>query len=264
MTALLAGEILKLRRQPAALFFGFFAMSVLMLLFKLGLEGFTFLRMGGYPIGEVDLLFSAAKAMSISGNTLSHLIYAIGIGTVFVTEYRWTTWRLLVPRHARLQLYATKFLACLVFIALSLVVTGLGDLAINLFRAALHAQPGTSLAIRGTSAGLLILAFLSGLLELSVLAAFVALITTIFRSMMPAVILAFLLVLGSSILQLYLGRDADRWPLPNYCAEFLRNWITGNGIAAQAGVGAFFLLLWLVVLFALGAAWFQRQELNSE
>lgn len=263
MMALLSGELSKMLRQPGALFFGFFGIVLLTIAFKSGLEVLAFWRMGRHSVGEIDLLLSAAKSMSISGNTLGHLLYAIGIGTVFATEYRYATWRLLVPRHSRLQLYASKFFVCLVWLSASLAFSGVGDIVLNLLRAALHGQ-GTTIAVSASSAWLLILAFLAGLLELAVLAAFVGLITMVFRSMMPAIILAFLMIVGACMVQLYLGSDADALPVPSYCAEFIRNWITSGGSVEQAMFGTLSLLLWLVLLFAAGAFYFQRQQLVSE
>ncbi|THV21424.1 ABC transporter permease [Peteryoungia ipomoeae] len=263
MMALLSGEMRKLLRQPGALFFGFFGIVFLTITFKIGLEAIAVWRMGRMPTGSIDLYLSAAKAMSISGNTLGHLLYAIGIGTVFATEYRYATWRLLVPRHSRLQLYGAKFLVCLVALAASLLVAGLGDMLVNLTRAALEGQ-GAVVSLAASSASRLVLAFMAALLELAVLAAFVGLITTVFRSMMPAIILAFLLILGSSMVHLYLGSDADALPLPSYGAEFLRSFIVSGDSTAQAGFGAISLLVWLALLFLGGAACFQRQQLTSE
>lgn len=264
MRPLLSSEMLKLSRQPAILFWGFLAVPLVALAFKLVIDGLLVVRMGWQGGGDVDLFLSAAKSLSLSGNSLGQLLYAIGIASVFFLDYRFATWRLLVPRHARGRLFAAKVLICLIWLVLGLVLAALGNMAINLLLNALKGQGVASLVFSGHSAITFLAAFGGALLELAVLTGLVALLVVIFRSMIAAVIPAFLLGIGSTVLQLYLGEDADRLPLPGYAAQWLRDWILAGGspIAGMAGLGV--LAGWTLILFALGLFIFSRQQMATE
>ncbi|MFN3363685.1 MAG: hypothetical protein ACK40W_06955, partial [Allorhizobium sp.] len=74
----------------------------------------------------------------------------------------------------------------------------------------------------------------------------------------------FLLAIGSTLLQLYLGADADRLPLPGYAAQDLRDWLLAGGAPVAAMIGAAVLFGWFYALTGLGLAVFSRQQLASE
>ena len=264
MRSLLSSEMLKLAHQRAILFWGFLAVPLLALLFKLIIEGLLFVRMGRQGGGAVDIFVSAAKSLSLSGNSLGQLLYALGIASVFFLEYRYSTWRLLVPRHGRVQLFAAKCLTCLIWLALGLLLAAFGDMLLNVFLAVLKGQGMGGVVISGASFLTLVAAYASALLELIVLTALVATLVIVFRSMIAGVIPAFLLAIGSTVLQLYLGADADRLPLPSYAAQWLRDWVLAGGSPLAGLAGGAALVGWAVVLFALGLFIFSRQQLATE
>ncbi|MDH4412138.1 MAG: ABC transporter permease [Rhizobium sp.] len=260
MRSLLSGEMLKLVRQPGTLFFGFLAVPLVALLVKLVLAGFIYLRMGRQT-GDVDLFLSAARGLSLSGNSLGHLLFAMGIATVFFLDYRYATWRLLVPRHARSHLFAAKLLISLIWLALALLLAVVGDMVLTTLFAILQGQ---GIAISMSSLLKLVAAFGIASLELAVLAALVAVLVVSFRSMIAAVIPAFLLAIGSTLLQIYLGADAERLPLPSYAAQALRDWLLAGGAPMAALLGLVVLVLWAAVLTGLGLFVFSRQQLAAE
>lgn len=260
MNPLLSAEMLKLVRQPGILFWGFLAVPLAALLVKLVIAGFIYLRMGRQS-GDVDVFLSAAKSLSLSGNSLGHLLFALGIATVFFLEYRYSTWRLLVPRHPRVQLFAAKLLVCLAWLAFALLLAAAGDIVLTVLFGVLQGQ---GLDISASSLIALVAAFGIAFLELAVLASLAALLVVAFRSMIAAVIPAFLLAIGSTLLQLYLGADADRLPLPGYAAQDLRDWLLAGGTPVAAVIGAAVLLGWFCVLTGFGLAVFSRQQLASE
>lgn len=264
MRSLLSSEMLKLGRQRAILFWGFLAVPLLSLAFKVILEGLLFVRMGHQGGGEVDIFLSAAKSLSISGNSLGQLLYALGIASVFFLEYRYATWRLLVPRQGRIPLFVAKCAICLIWLALGLLLAVLGDMALNVLFSALKGQGLGGVVIRVGSFVTLIAAFAGALLELAVLTALVAVLVVVFRSMIAGVIPAFLLAIGSTVLQLYLGADADRLPLPSYAAQWLRDWILAGGSPVAGLTGGAVLAGWAVILFAGGLLLFSRQQLAAE
>ncbi len=264
MRLLLSSEMLKLSRQPAVLFWGFLAVPLAALGLKLVIEGLLVVRMGWQGGGDIDLFLSAAKSLSLSGNSLGQLLFAIGIASVFFLDYRFATWRLLVPTQARGKLFAAKVLICLIWLALGLVLAALGNAVINLLLSVLKGQGPAGLVFSGSSFVTFVAAFCGALLELTVLTALVATLVVIFRSMIAAVMPALLLGIGSTVLQLYLGADADRLPLPSYAAQWMRDWILAGGspMAGVAGLGV--LAGWAFILFALGLFIFSRQQMATE
>ncbi len=264
MRSLFSAEFLKLVRQPSLLFWGYLAVPLLAVLFKVIIEGLLVVRFGRQAGADVDVFVSAAKSLSVSGNSVAHLLYALGIASVFYLEYRFSTWRLLVPRHGRVSLMAAKYLVCVVWLACGLLLAALGDIGLNLLLSVLKGQGFGGLILSGGSFLVLAGAFGIALLELGVLASLVAVLVVLSRSMIAAVIPAFLLAIGSTVLQLYLGPDADRLPLPSYAAQALRDWLTA-GAAPMAGMtGLAVLVAWCVGLSALGLFAFSRQQLATE
>ncbi|MBP1850217.1 hypothetical protein [Rhizobium halophytocola] len=263
MSALYRAELLKLFRQPSILFWGFLAPPLAAILFKAALEGMVFLR-AGRTLGGGDLLQSAARSLAISGNSVAQLLFAIAISTVFFAEYRHATWRLMVPRAARGALWAAKLLACLTCLGASLIVAAAGDLATNILFALTGAGGLASLIVDPGGLPLLAGQFCISLAELAVLAAVVSAITIIARSMIAAVISAFLLALGATAVQVYLAGKLPVVPMPYYGAQALRNWLSSGADAVIGANGLLVLAVWLVVPAVVGYVAFQRQQLAVE
>lgn len=261
MSALLRAEWLKLRRQPSLLFWGFVAVPLFATLFKAVLPLFIRLRSGYMPPADADWLASAASAFAVSGNAFAQLFFAIGVAAVFHAEYRHAMWRQWLPRAGRLSLWGAKLVFCLACLAASLALTAAGDLLLNAF---LALSGGAGAASPGAGRlGLLALSFLAGWLELAVLAALVAAVMALTRSLIGAVLFAFLLAIGSGIAGLYAGQEEKLKLLPSLAAQTLRHSLAGG--EAGAALGAFaLLLLWLAAATAFGAAVFSRQDLSSE
>lgn len=264
MRALLCGEWLKLLRQPALLFWGFLSVPILSLLFKLLMEGLVFVRTGRHDDAPVDVLLSAAHSLGLSGNSMGHLLYGFGAASVLYSEYRFATWRLLVPRHGRSRLLLVKFCLCLTALAAGLIVAVFGDMLLNGMMAVLNGTGAAGLVLRVSSLPLLVTAFAIALLELGVLVALAFLLVILTRSLMGAVLPVFLLAIGSTLIQVYLGADSDGIPLPAYGAQALRDWLFSVG-PAQAGLAGLAILSgWFAGLAALALAVFARQQLSSE
>ena len=151
--------------------------------------------------------------------------------------------------------------AVIVWLAIGLLVAAAGDVVLNVLFAILQGQ---GINVVGPSLVTLMAAFGIAFLELAVLAAFVAMLVVLFRSLIAGVIPAFLLAIGSTLLQLYLGADADRLPLPSYAAQALRDGLLGQGPSAPAFLGLAVLTAWVVILTGLGLLVFSRQQLASE
>ncbi|MBP2549547.1 hypothetical protein J2858_002470 [Neorhizobium galegae] len=266
MRALLSGEMLKLIRQPGILFWGFVAVPFCVLLFRLSLEMLVVVRTGRGMPGTVDILSSAAKTLSVSGNSVAHLLFAIGIAGVFFTEYRYATWRHLVPRRGRPHLFAAKFLLCLIWLAAGLGLVVFGDMALNLAVSLLSGRGSSGIVVSVDGGLMLAEAFAVAFFELAVLTAVVSAVTILTRSMIAAVIFAFVLTLTVTLLQLYLALSdtADVLPLPASAAAALRDWLLFHGSAEAGQLGLVILFGWLAAMSALGLVVFLRQELTVE
>ncbi|MDC7744808.1 hypothetical protein [Rhizobium binxianense] len=266
MTGLVRFELLKLARQPALLFWGFFFVPLAVTVFKLFLILFIFIRSLQSPATGSDLILAAAKSLSISGNSLAQLLFAIGIAGVFHLEYRLATWRLVVPRASRVSIWLAKFLTCLFCIFISLSVLVLGDFSVDIVAA--FTSPGSSsLEIHPDSVQMLIISSAIATMELTVLIALVSAMAILTRSLIAAVLPAFMLAIVSSIMQVYLGTTTSPVPLPAFGAEMLRTWLFDQSrdvTDAHAWSGLAILTLWLLVGIAIGSIGFARQQLYSE
>lgn len=264
MNALFSAELLKLQRQPGVLFWGFLSAPAAALSFKIALESFFFLRSGNFPQGHADTLLSAAQSLGIAGNPIAQLLYVIGVSSVFFIEYRFSTWRNLVPRAGRIPILAAKFAVCLLCMVIGLVLTVVGDMILN--TALSFFGDGTSSKPPIQASGIFVLnaAFVVAFLELASLAAIVATLTIIFRSMIAAVIPVFLVGITYSILQAYFGAAIAKAPLPSIAADAARAWIFGgaDGKIGITAVGT--LLVWLVAVAIIGSFAFWQQSLNTE
>jgi hypothetical protein len=237
---------------------------LLAVLFRLSLDGLVYLRTGQLARSDVDLLMSSARLLGVSGNSVGHLLYAIGISAIFFAEYRYSTWRLLVPRASRVQLWGAKYLACLAAILIGLLLA----LAVNALLSLVQAlMQGSAVPLLPSGMANLMVFFGAlgiALMELAVLAALVAALTILSRSMFAAVIPAFLLAIGASILQVYLGPTQEVIPLPSLAADAARDWLFSGAAPERALMGLTILMLWLVGAAGLGLAAFSRQELSAE
>ncbi|MFG1359017.1 ABC transporter permease [Xanthobacter pseudotagetidis] len=264
MNALLSTELLKLQRQPGVLFWGFLSVPAAALAFKIALESFFFLRSGNFPQGNTDTLRSAAQSLGIAGNPIAQLLFVIGVSSVFYVEYRFSTWRNLVPRAGRIPLLAAKFAVCLLFMLIGLVLTVVGDMILNTALSLLRDGTGSSAPVQADGILVLTAAFVIAFLELASLAAIAATLTIIFRSMIAAVVPVFLVGIACSILQAYFGAAIAAVPMPSFAADAARAWLFA-GAEGPYGVTSFgTLLAWLLAATVAGSLVFWRQPLNTE
>lgn len=259
---MIAAEILKLRRQRAAFFWGFLLVPAFMTLVTLALGGVLLKPPPGVVIGDVQLFRSAIRTASVAGNPIAQLFYATGAAAIFAVEYRYSGWRHLVPRASRERLLLAKFATFALFAALSLALALAGDVLISLATPLLHGASPKIADGGGGAVAALLLTFLISFAELMALGALVALVAIATRSAMGAIIAPFLLSLGLAAAGAYLGKDVQNLPFPTYAAEALRGWaLTG---APAPWIGFATLIGWTGGAIALALALFRRQDLVSE
>lgn len=263
MMLIIRTELQKILLQRSLFVVGFLTAPAFALLVKILMQVVVFRRVGrsDFP-QEVDLLAGAARALSLSGNTLAHLFFAVGVAAIFIVDYRFSTWRHLVPRRSRVSLWLAKFFAAALCLALSLLLVAIGDVVVSSLIAAADGR-GLAPLFQPSSIGLFALAFSAAMLELLVLAVLTAIVTTLLRSSMAGVLVAFLFTLATVILQAYLGPTQELWWLPSEAANLMR-WSLFSSSYTEFGGAAAILAAWLVVLGGSGLAIFTRQELANE
>lgn len=264
MRALVLAELLKLQRQPSVLFWAFLSVPVAALALKIAFEIALLVRFRELPPGQIDLLTSAAQSLGIAGNPISQLLYAIGVSSVFFTEYRFSTWRNLLPRAGRIAPLVAKCAACLLCTLVGLVLTVVGDAGLNTALAVI--AEGADRRSMPQSNGMLLLAtaFTVAVLELMTLGLIVAALTIAFRSMIAAIVPVFLLGIGTWLLQAYFGSAISLLPLPSIAADAVRASLFdgANGHLAITGIAT--LLTWSLAAAGFGTVIFLRQALSTE
>jgi ABC-2 type transport system permease protein len=259
---MILAEILKLRRQRAALFWGFLFIPLFMTLLGFLLGGGLLKPPPGALVSEVRLFRSLIRTLSVSGNPIAQLFYAIGGAAIFAVEYRHSGWRHLVPRAPRERLLAAKFAAFALFAALSLAIALAGDVVAMLvipFIQGLHPVIADTPA---NAAAILLLASMIAFAELMALGAVVMLVAVATRSAMAAILVPFVFGLGTAAAGAYLGADAVKnLPLLGYAADALRHWLEDAGPPLLATLT---LLGWIVLPVAIATLLFRRQDLVSE
>jgi hypothetical protein len=270
MRLCIRAEILKLSRQRAALFWGFLLIPAFTTLVTCVLIG------GGPPplatahaMNAIQPVHSAARALSVGGNPIAQLFYAIGAAAIFAVEYRYSGWRHIVPRASRWSLLVSKFATFALFAAASLVLVAAGDALITaVLPFGLGSRPVMT-DLSTASGTVLFLSFLISLAELLVLAGLVALVAVSTRSAMGAIIAPFLLSLAATMVESYLaGSGGGVIPLPTFAGDAMRLWLaSANGspeLARSALAGLVTIIGWGLACIGLTITVFSRQDLVSE
>jgi ABC-2 type transport system permease protein len=252
------------------------------MLFNLTLETYLAMHMSGVGAairlsagfaGKIELGPQIIHGLGLSGSFLFQIFYIAGASALFAGEYRWETWRLLVPRNSRLNLLLAKFAIYAMACAASILGLGAVGALDTLYNSLL-----TGIAPAGLSAGFAVQAmgvFLASWAELLVIGAFTALIALASRAMMAALLAGIFFVVAQNI-----GMGlAHPWEaplryfayLPSMSAYLLRAWASGQEVApgvladpARLLPATLFLLAWIAGLTGLAAALFQRQDLSRE
>lgn len=265
-----AAELVKQRGQRGALAWGFLAMPAFATFLALALEAAMPTAGGAHLAASVHPIRSAIRIMSIAGNPFAQLFFAIGATAFFAVEYRHATWRLIVPRSSRGALLAAKVIGFGLCAATSLVLLLAGDLAASLILPLVRGVALTDAA--PATWPNLALVFVTSLLELLAFGGTVALLATVTRSTLGALLPAFLLSVLLAGLEAMLNISGDALimlPLPTFAADAIRSWIEATAedpgaSGTSAAIAALCLVGWCVLTYGAAALLFSRQDLTTE
>lgn len=268
-------ECMKLLANRSALLWGFAAVPAIVLLTGAAFDAFVWATAPmarGVP--RAPLLTDMAQALGAAGNPIWHVFYIAAAATLFAGEYRWESWRLLTPRAPRPALMLGKAGAFAAFAAASLIAIAVAGLAAAVFSALLNQAAQQSHPDPAGGWLALLLMYVAGLLQLLGVAALVALVSVVTRSLLGAVLLVFLLGIGQALFVGMFGAQVAGDPrfvlaLPNLAAGTARGFaahVAGDPDApSQMAALAFAsLLLWIAAPLAAAIALFQRQDLSQE
>ena len=270
MSIPLSAELLKQSRQRGAIAWGFLAVPIFATLIALALE-LAMPSAGGAPLSaSVHPIRSGIRVLSIAGNPFAQLFYAVGAAAFFGVEYRHATWRQIVPRSGRGGLLAAKGLGFALCAGASLLLLLGGDLAASLVQPLIRGLALTDAPPATLSR--LALAFGTSLLELVALGGTVALLAVVTRSMLGALLPAFILSFALTAAEAALNISGDglaRLPLPTFAADAIRSWISASAeypgaSAGSATIAAVALVGWCVLTYGAAATVFRQQDLTTE
>jgi ABC-2 type transport system permease protein len=279
LTDAIAAEGYKLLRNRNVLFWGFCASPLANLLFNLATQTYLFLRGSGAALrlsqaagARVDLGIQVLQGMSSSTAFFFEIFTVAGAAALFAGEYRWETWRLLVPRNSRANLVLAKFAIFAMAASASILTFGFFAALSTLYGALLNgfSSIGFTLAISQTAG-----VFLGSLAELMVLGTLTALIAIASRAQMAATLSGICFVIaqaiGMGIARPWEAPVQDFAYLPVMSAYLIRAWAAGRQVApgifadpAKIVPASLFLLLWIGLLAALSVSLFRRQDLSRE
>jgi ABC-2 type transport system permease protein len=276
----IAAEVYKFLRDRRALFWGFAAVPLGVLLFNLMLETYLALRSPGVTLrlssgagGKIDLGSQILHGLGDGGSSFFQIFYIAGAAALFAGEYRWETWRQLVPRNSRVNLMAAKFAVYAMASGASLAALGVAAALYALYSAVLT---GTAPAAFGAAFPLQVAGvFLASWAELLVVGAFTALVAVASRATTGAILagifFSFGQGIGMALVHPWEAPLGDFAWLPSMSAYLIRAWASGQEIApgvfadpAKVLAAILFLLIWMLVLAAAIAALFQAQDLARE
>ena len=274
----IAAEGYKLLRNRGLLFWGICAAPLANFLFALMTETYLFLRGSGAALRlsaagtRLDIGAQLLQGLSSPTSFFFEMFIITGAAALFAGEYRWETWRLLVPRNSRTNLLLAKFAVFAMAACATIFAFGILTALAALYSALLNGMTPTGFAVSLPRA---LGVFAGSLAELMVLAGLIALVATVSRAQMAAMLAGIFFVIaqaiGMGLAQPWEAPLKDFVYLPAMSAYLIRAWSAGTAIGpgtfadpAKIAPAALFLLLWIGLLAGLSIALFRQQDLSRE
>lgn len=270
----LSAELLKLSRNRWTAFWAFAFPPIAGLVFGV----LTALMAGsageGLPPLPAAPLTDVLNGLGLSGNVVANLFLIAGAASLFAGEYRWETWRAILPRTERSAILIGKMATFAIAISLSIAASGFAGVLVGFFETAISGLAPNWPSI-GLGATLLTLgaAFAISLAQALWIAALVAALAVTTRSLMAATIGTFVVLIAFGVLATTISQDdlgLAIVTMPNVASGLLRASTSAalNGAPLTGGeyvaASAIVLPLSAAFLFAFALLVFRRQDLARE
>lgn len=260
-------EIFKLLKNRWSCLWAFGFMPAFALLS--GLVEETFVRAYvGDPLPYAAPVMEAFQGLGTMQSSIFQIFAIVGAAIIFAGEYRWETWRAILPRSTRTSVLLAKLAVFAIAISLSILACALARFIVGLYDAALTGEADWTFSALGLALG-----FVSAFLQVMVTAALVMLVAVIARSMMAAIVATLVALVALDISTIRIGLpNAELWVagLPNFAARSIRE----LGLSAMgdndafgthlAGPGAIAMVGWVIIFAGAAIVWFNRQDLSRE
>jgi ABC-2 type transport system permease protein len=268
----IGSEAYKLSKNRSAWFWGFAFPAIVALILGLGAAIFMHSQ-DMIRLMPINMAGQLLKAVADAGSPLTQLLVLVPAASLFGGEYRWETWRLLIPRNSRFNLLTAKIVVFAVGCALAVLLLGLSSLVASGFMALINGNhltwdPGARFGLN------LLGQFAVSWAQLMAAGAVAALIGVITRSNVGAIIVPILFGIVQSILGGLARMDPEHLAplrllgLPGLASDILHNYVAGNVAPmnghALAQESAVTMALWIISGFGLALLYFSRQDLSKE
>lgn len=228
----------------------------------------------GAPLNLADFLIFGANH---GANGILMTFMLIGAATVYATDYRWETWRLISARNNRTFLILGKVGTMKLMAIATTLAMFVGGFIYFLAQAIIFERPPTFSLTTETAGDAALIWFLSyvRIVQYGLMALLTAVVT---RSLLAALFVPWALGFGQSILgappiMMLLKLDPDGWLaqllMPGMAYDTLKN-VIAPGIARTITTEAALLpaivslAFWCIVPLALALVLFRRQDLSKE
>lgn len=264
-------EILKLSRDNRLLFWGFLVVPCGYLAVQLVVMIFFRVTVA-VDLGAGDGLRSLIGAFGLGQNLFAEAFFIGGAAGLLAGDYRWETWRSIVPRNNRRLLIAAKLLLFVFVAAVCLLLVGVADVLLGVGEALLWRHPLPRFEGLGAAAIPLATAFVASLLKVAVLGSLAALCAVVTRSTVATLGTVAMAAVVETLAAHTLAEDLSTHPrllaLPSMATNALLGWANqgaGGAVSNATALMGLIALLTGVVLPALAAvAIFARQDLARE
>jgi len=261
-------ELFKLSRNQWSLFWAFGFLPAFVLVAGIAEETLARTYVGD-ALPYANPVRYAYDGLGTMQPSIFQLFAILGAGILFAGEYRWETWRAILPRNERTAIMIAKLLLFALIAAASILACGLARWFVGLLDAALT---GRADAQANSLIGLLT-GFAGAFLQIMVTGALTMLTAVVSRSLMAAIVAPVMILVALDLSGLRFRLETgDPWlaALPNFAGRAIRE--AGLAFMGEpdaigvhlAGPGAMAMAA-LTVLFAVTAiVLFRAQDLSRE
>jgi ABC-2 type transport system permease protein len=271
----LRAELLKLSLNRWSLFWAFGFVPIFKLLSGIGLNLFVRTSFRGVAIPNIAApLASTLDGLSAYGNLFLELFAISGAAILFAGEYRWETWRAILPRNSRTAILIAKLVVFAICAVVSILLCGLAGVLVGLIDMGM--KDAIVIWPKAGAGGILTalaLGFAATLLQLMAAAGLVMLVAVFSRAMIASIIAPFIILVAAEIAATLLripDTDLIGAGLPSTAGRAIRELARANlGNPDAYGLnlalpGAAALALWSIALSVAAMVMFRRQDLSKE